>query len=398
MNRVVITGIAPVNAMGSGNEFFNNLMAMRPVISKADNNYCAGKISSGWYVPYPEVDLAPYMDKLKRMPSLASKNACTAAVAAIIAASDAGISEFDPDTAVFFGVSTMNADDVINAYNLIKGNRRLMPSTNPKAMANAVPAWISILFNVHGRSQVISTACSSGPDAVGAAYEHISMGKSKMAICGGADYMKSDEEMIFRSFDVLGALTRSTDGLPRPFSDQRSGFLFCEGGACALILEEYECALRRNADIYAEITGYDSCCDAYHIVKMPEYPQQAVAMLRKLTQGKKVDYYNAHGTATEVNDRIETIALKEVFGNDLKNVIINATKGITGHCIGTSGAIEAAVCAYSIRHGIVHGNIPGTPFEGLNLPDKTTKADIKCAVSSSFGFGGHNCALMFEKI
>ena len=121
-------------------------------------------------------------------------------------------------------------------------------------------------------------------------------------------------------------------------------------------------------------------------------------MLKAMTAGKHVDYYNAHGTATAVNDQMEATALKAVFGDQLGHVIVNATKSMTGHAIGTSGALEAAVCAYSVKHGIVHGNLIGTPMPELNLPQKTMPADIRCAISTSFGFGGHNSALMLEKI
>lgn len=398
MERVVITGIAPVAALGSGNEFFRRLMNMETVIKKADESYCKGANISKWYVPYPEVDIAPYRSRLQRMPALAAENTVTAAVSALMALDDAGIEHPASDTAVFYGVSTMNAKDIIDSYDKVTSGKRLPPSANPRVMSNAVPAWISIILDIHGRSQSFATACASGTDAIGAAYEYIASGRGKTAICGGADYMKSSEEMIFRSFDVLGALTKSEDGLPRPFSEERSGFLFCEGAACSLILEEYSQAAARGADIYAEITGYDSRCDAYHIVKMPEYPAQAIDMLRSLVGDKVPDYYNAHGTATEVNDQMEAVLLREVFGERLPEVLIGATKGMTGHSIGASGAIEAAVCAYSLKNGIVHGNILGTPLEGLNLPDKTVEADIKSAVSASFGFGGHDSALMFEAV
>ena len=398
MKRVVITGIAPIAAMGTGNAFFEKLYAMEPVIRKADEQFARGMNVSEWYVPYPELDLSPYKKRLKKMMLLAPRNAITAAVSALMAAEDAGLSELDPETAVFYGVSTMDIDDVVGGYIPTAENKRMHPSTNPKSMTNAVAAWIPILFGTHGRTLVISTACASGTDAIGAAYEHIALGKSKMAVCGAADQMDCIEQLFFLSFDVLGALTHTTDGLPRPFSAERSGFLFSEGGACTLILEEYESAVARGAEIYAEITNYSACCDAYHIVKMPEYPEQVIAMLRGMTAGKDVDYYNAHGTATSVNDQMEATALREVFGSRLPDIPVNATKSMTGHAIGTSGALEAAVTAYSIKNGIIHGNLIGTPMEGLNLPQQTVKRDIRCAVTASFGFGGHNSALMLEKI
>lgn len=398
MKRVVITGIAPIAAMGCGNAFFEQLYAMNPVISRFPDDFCEGTASSKWYVPYPEIDITPYKSQLRRMPVLAPKNAVTAALASLMAVDDAGLSGLDPDTAIFFGVSTMNLDDVLTAHNDAAAGIRIHPASNPKSMTNAVPAWLSILFGTHGRALAISTACASGTDAIGAAYEHIALGKGKMALCGAADYMNCDTDLVFRSFDVLSALTRTEDGLPRPFSEERSGFLFCNGGACALILEEYESAAARGANIYAEITNYSACCDAFHIVKMPAYPEQVISMLKGMAAGKDVDYYNAHGTATAVNDKMEADALKEVFGSALADIPVNATKCMTGHAIGTSGALEAAVTAYSIRHSKIHGNLIGTPMDGLNLPRETTDREIHCAITASFGFGGHNAALMLEKI
>ena len=398
MKRVVITGIAPIAAMGCGKEFFDNLYAMKPVITKADASFCDGANTSEWYVPYPEIDMAPYRKRLKRIPGLAPKNAQTAAIAALMAADDAGITEFDPDTSVFFGISTINLADSLEAFIAASEGKTVHPLANPKSMANAVPAWISIMFGIHGRAVAISTACASGTDAIGAAYEYIAMSKGKTVICGAADYMKCPTELTFRSFDVLSALTHTTDGLPRPFSEERSGFLFSHGGACALILEEYESAVTRGAKIYAEITNYSASSDAFHIVKMPDYPEQVIRMLKNMSEGKQVDYYNAHGTATAVNDKMEADVLKEVFGASLADIPISATKSMTGHVIGTSGALEAAVTAYSIRHGKIHGNLLGTPMEGLNLPQQTVEKEIRCAITASFGFGGHNSALMLEKI
>ncbi|MBQ3714887.1 MAG: beta-ketoacyl-[Fibrobacter sp.] len=398
MNRVVITGIAPIVAMGQGQCFFDNLMAMKPVIEPTYEPPDRVPNTSKWFVPYPEVHTSAYERRLRPMSILAPQNAKTAATAALMAVDDAGLEKLDPETAVFFGVSSMNAADIVCAFNAVRTCKRMHPATNPKSMANAVSAWISILFGIHGRSHVISTACASGTDAIGMAFEHICLGKSKMAICGAADYMDCEDNLFLRSFDVLSALTRSTDGLPRPFSEERSGFLFSKGGACALILEEYESAVARGANIYAEITDYRACCDAFHIVKMPDNPEQVITMFKEIAKDKTVDYYNAHGTATAVNDQMEATALKAAFGEHLGDILINVTKSMTGHAIGTSGAVEAAVTAYSIKNGIVHGNIIGTPFEGLNIPTQTIRSDIRCGITASFGFGGHNSALMLEKI
>ncbi|MCR5141230.1 MAG: beta-ketoacyl-[acyl-carrier-protein] synthase family protein [Ruminococcus sp.] len=398
MYRVVVTGIAPIASIGMGESFFDALFSGKTVISRMEPDYCMGEPSTEWYVPYPKVDIKSYGRDFVKMMMMASPNACLAAVSAVEALRDSGLEKADEDAAVYFGVGAPHAGPLLNAYEALGDEAPLHPCTNPMIMSNSVSAWIAMILGIHGVNQVISTACASGTNAVGEAYEHIRSGRGRMAVCGGSDDLRSKRGVLMRSFDVLGALTKSKDGLPRPFSEERSGFLFSEGGACALILEEYESAVKRGADIYAEITGYSASCDAYHIVQMPEKPVQIVNMLSELAHGEKVDYYNAHGTATELNDKTERYVLGEVFGDAVSELRVSSTKGLIGHSIGASGAIEAAVCAYSVKNDIVHGTPTGTSFPELNIPRSSEKARIECAISASFGFGGHNAALKFKKV
>ncbi len=399
MKRVVITGLCPITLMGTGNDFFERLYKKEPVIHRIPDCYCGEyKPESKWYVPYPDVSYSQYGKKLMRMSVMASKNACTSAVAAINALSDAGIEQAEPDTAVIFGNGMGNIRETVSVYRSMLENKSMNPCAIPMMMANSISAWIAILLDIHGKNEVVSTACASGTDAVGNAYCHIRNGISSMAICGGADCFIEDNGMILQGFDSIGALTKSDDGLPRPFSEERSGFLYSEGAACALILEEYEHAKSRNADIYAEITGYETSCDGYHIVQMSNEPQHIINMMQKIVADEKIDYYNAHGTGTELNDKTERYVLEKVFGNSAGDILVNSTKSMIGHSIGAAGAIEAAVCAYSIRHGKIHGNLTGTPLIGLRLPTETTETDINTALSASFGFGGHNAVLKFKHI
>lgn len=399
MKRVVITGIAPITAIGQGKtEFFENLLKKNTFIKRLPDNYCTSKVSTEWYVPYPEVDFSQYGREVQKMLSRGSRNACTSVVSALMAIKDASLEKLEDDTVVFFGAGAPNIAEVYSLIDDVNNGKSPHPCANPMMMINSISAWISIILGVHGKNQIFSTACASGTTAIGEAYSYISSGKGKMAICGGADYMCRENGAILKSFDVLRALTKSNDGYPRPFSQERSGFLFSEGAACSLILEEYEYAKKRGADIYAEITGYECSCDGYHIVQMPPEPEQIIKIIRNLAKNEKIDYYNAHGTATIVNDNTETKVLKEVFGDGVKKVYVTSTKGIIGHSVGASGAIEAAVCAYSIKNNIVHGNILGTPIEGLCLPDRTIETKVDCAISASFGFGGHNTALKFKKV
>lgn len=399
MNRVVVTGMAPIAAIGSGKEFFENLYAKKAVFKQIPDDYCRGyNTVTKWMVPYPEVDYSAYGREVMRMSVMASKNACTSTVAAIEAVKDAKLDKLDDDTAVIFGSGLPNVREMTMGYESVMKEERMHPCTNPMIMANSISAWIAIILGVHGKNQVVSTACAAGSSAIGEAYLHIRDGRGRMAICGGADCLREDNGLMLQSFDILGALSRTEDGCPRAFSKERSGFLFSEGAACALILEEYEHAVQRGADIYAEITGYEACCDAHHIVQMPDNPEQIIKMIKNISKDEDVQYYNAHGTATELNDKTEAMVLGEVFGDKAKDIYVTSAKGLLGHTIGASGAIEAAITAYTIKNNLIHGNLLGTPMEGLRLPETSTEAHIDCAISASFGFGGHNAALKFRKV
>lgn len=398
MNRVVITGIAPIAAIGKGKDFFDNLFEKKAVIERIPDIYCKGyEPASKWMVPYPEVDYSEYGRDVMRMSVMASRDACTSVVAAKEALKDAGIEKPDEDTAVVFGSGMPGMREIKTGFNSVQNGENLHPCTIPMIMSNSLSAWIAIALGLHGKNQVVSTACASGTNAVGEAYLHIRDGYGKMALCGGADCFAEDDGLIFRGFDALGALTKSVDGYPRAFSEERSGFLFSEGAACALVLEEYEGAKKRGADIYAEITGYEASCDAYHIVQMPENPEQIMKIISKLASEEDIQYYNAHGTGTLLNDKTEINVLNRVFGEKVKDLYVTSSKGILGHTIAASGALEAAICAYSIKNGIVHGNILGTPMKGILVPETSIGVRIENAISASFGFGGHNAALRFRR-
>lgn len=397
--RVVITGIAPVTGMGVGKEeFFNKLMKKEVCIKRIADDYCKdyeGK--SKWYVPYPEIDYEMYGEQIARMGSRAPLIAMTTVASALLAVKDARIEEVDDQAAVIYGLSMHNAPEWATAYKTIVNNDVLHPYTVPRMIPNTVSAWVSIALKTHGLSHVITTACASGTSAIGEAFLCIKEGRAKTVICGGVDCLVDNDGLIYKGFDILGIITKSEDGYPYPFSEERSGFLFNEGAACSLVLEDYEVAKKRGARIYAEITGYESSCDAWHIVQMEPSAEQIIKILAKISEGEKVDYYNAHGTGTELNDYTEAEIIKKLYGSYDKSPYVNSTKGFIGHTLGASGAIEAAVCAYSIKNNIVHGNIVKNPFKDINLPIEAVNADIHCALSASFGFGGHNAVLKFKK-
>ncbi|MBP1759879.1 MAG: 3-oxoacyl-(acyl-carrier-protein) synthase [Firmicutes bacterium] len=267
----------------------------------------------------------------------------------------------------------------------------------PMLMTNSPAAWISILFGLKGFSYTLNASCASGSYALGEAYRTIADGRCDVMLTGGVEALAEKNGAIMRGFDMLSTLTRAEDGKPRPFSKQRSGFLFNEGAGCVLVLEELERARARGADIYAEIVGYEAGSDTFSIVQMDPGGDNIAGLFVKISRGIKVDYLNAHGTATTTNDDIEARVIQRIFGNKSHQPYINSTKGVLGHSIGASGALEAAVTALSIKESKIHGNLTAEPIDNLNLPLETIKTPIEYALSASYGFGGHNALILFKR-
>jgi len=318
-------------------------------------------------------------------------------ISAAIALNDANIKAVEKATSVIMGVGMGSVEDTYSAYEAHNSGGRFNRMSVALCMPNSVAAWISIVYGLNGQNYTINTACASSTNAIGEAYQKILNGYSDIVICGGVECLKDSSGTTMRSFDVLSTLTKDLNGNPRPFTKGRSGFLYSEGGACTLILEELEHALNRGADIYTEVCNYSTNCDGYNIIMMPNSGDNCKEMLIKLIKEEKIDYYNAHGTGTTLNDHVEEKIIKDIFGDLENQPYINSTKGILGHNIGACGAMEAAICALSIKNGVIHSNDIEDPIEGLNLVRETTYTDINSAISASFGFGGHNAGLLFKK-
>jgi len=418
-NRIVITGIGPVTALGIGNKQFsesiyNHKPAIVPIPASFEKNYT---FHSRYFVPLPEFSLKDFglpicyekvMNEEDRISILAAK----------LALIDAGLDLIDSnksfnvdgvsgcDVIIGTGFSGLEAvlqsfishtfGNVLSDLGLTKKSRfhrMIIPMTMP----NSVAAWISILFNFKGSSYTVNTSCASGTYAIGEAYRKIKHGYSTMALCGGVECLKQETGGVMRGFDMLAALTKSENGLPTPFSKNRSGFLFSEGAGCLLVLEELNHAFNRGANIYAEIIDYQTNSDAFNIVQMESSGRSIYALLKKLIANRQIDYINTHGTGTLPNDEIESNVIKEIFGKKSKQPVVNATKGIMGHSIGASGALEAAITAISIKESKVHGNIVPGPIDDLNIAPQTIEMPIDYAISISYGFGGHNGGLLLKR-
>ena len=400
MRRVVITGMAPICSLGSDHEtVFENLCSKKQYKTRIDKNTPARKkIKAEWYVPFPDCysdDL--FQEKLAPVKASGAKSAYIAAKAALLAMQDAKLEQADDNTMVIVGTDSFSMEELVDQLIQFDTKQKMYSMMIPLTIQSAIASWVTIVLGTHGMSSVINMACASSTTSVGICYESILNGKCDMAVCGGTSYIGDRNLTMFNGFEYLKCSSTNKEGNVYPFSKEKNGFLFSEGAACMLVIEELEHALKRGAEIYAEITGFACSSDAYNVVSM--YPNGTIVenMLKKLVQGKKVDYYNAHGTATILNDEVEAKIIQNVFGDADSQPAINSSKAFLGHTLGASGAIELAVCADSIRHNKVHGNLCGTILENLNYTPETREMQVDCAVSSSLGFGGHNSAIMVER-
>lgn len=286
-----------------------------------------------------------------------------------------------------------------------KGPMRVSPLTGPMMIANMAAGQVAITFGARGPNFCIVSACATGTHAIGEAFEVIRRGDAVAVIAGGSEATFVPFGMA--AFHRTGALSRRNDEperASRPFDAQRDGFVFAEG-AGILILESLEYAQRRGAKPLAEIVGYGATADAYHISAPAEDGRGiAKAMERALRKaGLKptdVDYINAHGTSTPLNDLTETLAIKAVFGEYAYQVPISSTKSMVGHLMGAAGALEAIVCVKTIQEGIIHPTInyeyPDPECDLDYVPNVARPANVKVALSNSSGFGGHNATIVLK--
>jgi 3-oxoacyl-[acyl-carrier-protein] synthase II len=288
---------------------------------------------------------------------------------------------------------------------LEKGSRRVSPFYIPGAIVNMAAGNVSIYLGAKGPNTSVVTACAAGTNSIGDAYEIIKLGKADTMIAGGAEATITPSGIA--GFANLKALSTIEDPkkASRPFTADRAGFVMGEG-AGILILEELEQAKARGAKIYAEIVGYGSTGDAYHMTSPSEGGEGAVrAMKMALDEAEaditEVDYINAHGTSTPANDKNETAAIKTLFGDHAYKLAVSSTKGATGHILGGTGGVEAGFLALAINEGILPPTInqdnPDPICDLDYVPNKSVKRDIRIGLSNTFGFGGHNAVIAMKK-
>lgn len=286
-----------------------------------------------------------------------------------------------------------------------KGYKRVSPFFVPMLIPDMAAGQVSIHTGAKGINSCSVTACASGTNSIGDAFKVIQRGDADAMIAGGTEAPLTN--MAFAGFSSMKALSFNQDPktASRPFDKNRDGFIMGEG-AGILILESLESAKKRGAEIYAEITGYGSTGDAYHITAPAEGGEGASrAMAQAIKDAninkEEVDYINAHGTSTELNDLYETQAIKTVFGDHAYKLAVSSTKSMTGHLLGAAGGVEGVISVKAIKEGIIPPTINyETPDEGLDLdyvPNKSREQELNVVLSNSFGFGGHNATLVFKK-
>jgi len=289
---------------------------------------------------------------------------------------------------------------------LEKGPSRVSPFLAPMMISDMAAAQVSIMLGIKGLNLCTTSACSSSADALGVACELIRRGEAEAALAGGAEAIINP--IGITAFNALHAISTRNDApklASRPFDAERDGFVISEG-ACILVLESQSHAEKRGANILAEIISYGATADAFHMTQPDEKGEGAArAMqlaLKKAGLGPAdIDYINAHGTSTALNDKCETLAIKSVFGEQAYKVPISSTKSMLGHLIGGAGAVEAAICIMTILNGIMPPTInlehPDPECDLDYVPNVARKKTVNTALSNSFGFGGHNSVLIFRR-
>lgn len=410
--RVVITGVGAVTPLGlTVAETWEGLLAGRSGIdhvSKFDptglRTTFAGEVHNFEPANYMERKEARRLDPYIQYALAAAKEAIA----------DAALQFENEDPArigviVGSGIGGVHATLEGQETAQTKGLNKVSPFMIPNMLVDSASGRIAIEYDLHGPNHAVVSACASGTAATGEAYEVVLRGDADVMVAGGAE--AALHPTVMAGFDVMGALSRYNDdpaGACRPFDSRRDGFVMSEGSA-VLVVESEEHALARGAHIYAEVIGYGSSNDAYHMAAPHQTGRGAVdaikmALRKAATHGvlpTAIDYINAHGTATRYNDIGETMAIKQVLGEHAYNVKISSTKSMLGHLLAGAGAIEAIVCALVIKHGIIpptinlHDQDPECDLDYTPLVARL--ADVAVTLSNSFGFGGHNACIMLRR-
>ena len=409
VRRVAVTGVGLVSALGIGTEEnWQSLLAGRGGVARI-THFDTTDFSVTIAAEVKNFDPLQFVEKkeLKKMGLFIQY-----ALAATQFAMEQSKLQITPEIADRAGVyigSGIGGFDVIEREHtaLMQGGpRRISPFFIPAAIVNLASGFVSIRWGAKGPNSATCTACSSGAHAVGDSFKLITRGDADVMICGGAE--GAITPLSVGGFAAMRALSTRNDEperASRPFDRDRDGFVVGEG-AGIVMLEELGHALRRGAPILAELVGYGMSGDAFHITAPAENADGAVRVMSKALKDagirpEQVQYINAHGTSTPYNDRLETLAIKKVFGEQARKLVVSSTKSMTGHLLGGSGGLEAGITALVLREQVVPPTInyenPDPDCDLDYVPNQARKLGVEYALSNSFGFGGTNAALLFKR-
>lgn len=411
--RVVVTGMGCVTPYGIGLDlFWKNLINGKSCIREHNLDKEKHIVKIAGQIP-EDLDISRYVDskEARRL----DKSIIYSLIAAEDAIKDSGLNLEEEDrTRIGTIISTAAGglvavtDGYIDMLN--KGFNKCSPFTVPMMIANMPSGKVSIKYGLRGPSKAVLSACATGAHSIGDAFRTIQYGDADVMVAGGAESSVCDFGIgAFTSARTLSKATRPPEEASRPYDMDRDGFVMAEGGA-VIILEEREHAIKRSAKIYAEIIGYGQSSDAYDMVAPdPNGNGVELALINCLKDANKapedVDYINMHGTSTLLGDIAESKTVAKVFGdkNKNKNLAVSSTKSMTGHMIGATGCAEAIVAIKTITEGIIPPtiNLINQDPEVADLdyvPNQAKKKEVNVSISNSFGFGGHNAVLMFEKV
>lgn len=409
-NRVVITGLGAVSSIGNDvvtfwtslRESKSGIGPTKTIDVSAFDSRIAGEVKAFDPALYgmSSKDIRR-MDKFAQYAIACSKQAIA----------EAGLDLDKEDRTrigvlIGSGIGSLHAIEEEHKVFLEKGPSRLSPFLIPTLIVNAASGNVAIAFGLKGPNSCVATACASGSHAIGDAYRILKYGHADVMVCGGTESCITN--LGVGGFCALKALSTRNDEpekASRPFDRERDGFVIAEG-AGIVVMETLEHAKKRKANIIAEFVGYGMSCDAYHMTAPePEGDGASLAMKEALGEASlspdKVDYINAHGTSTKLNDKIETMAIKKALGTHAKKVMISSTKSMTGHLLGAAGGVEFVACCLAIRDNVIPPTInyeyPDPDCDLDYVPNVARKAKVNVCMSNSLGFGGHNATLVVKR-
>lgn len=409
IRRVVVTGAGVISPVGNTKQdFWSAIIAGKSGIGPLKSFDCSKYPSriAGEIKNFDPSTIIP-LKQLKRMDKFVHYAIyCTDA-----AFKDANldVTKEDPrrcGVLVGSGIGGLRVVEREHSILLEQGVDRVSPFLIPMLIVNMASGQIAINFGLKGPNTCVATACASGNNAIGDAFRLIKFDKADIMVTGGAESCITPLGVAgFCQMKALSTRNDEPERASRPFDRERDGFVIAEG--CGIvILEELSHALKRRANIYAEVVGYGMSCDAYHMTAPdPDAEGGALAISLALEEAEmnpqEINYINAHGTSTELNDKIETLAIKKVFGDHAKKVAVSSTKSMTGHLLGAAGGVEFIATALAIKEAIIPPTInyqyPDPDCDLDYCPNTARKLNVKAALTNSLGFGGHNAILVLKK-